>query len=426
MTNKWDNILKTRECLSQKELESYQSGILSHDKKLDIERHLVDCDFCSDALEGYQKVAPYQKRILKWIYLSVTAAVLIFFLINPFGQEEKKDLLANNDQTSKKAIKEETNETKQQEAKPKQYKEETKTVDYFNEADEESPETFEIQDTKPKSNVQISNNLSSTNSKTKKPLTEIEADSVVEEEVLEEETEQLEIVEVEDKIDNEVSANLISQETNKPFEISTDSSESRLDNKRKAAADVSEPVVYKKGIVNKKLGNGRKTKQRKELKEEEIDYEALQDDYGMIQETDFQFDSLSPTERDSIGLILDEKRFEYEFSVGKELYEQKDYVQALDHLEKVIGSYGGNAYAIYLTARSYQEIEKYEKANKLFKALYQTADVNTREKSFYNSAYCFWKLGNKKKAVKMLDDIISRNSTLKTEAQKLKKEINNG
>ena len=146
----------------------------------------------------------------------------------------------------------------------------------------------------------------------------------------------------------------------------------------------------------------------------------------MIQETDFQFDSLSPTERDSIGLILDEKRFEYEFSVGKELYEQKDYVQALDHLEKVIGSYGGNAYAIYLTARSYQEIEKYEKANKLFKALYQTADVNTREKSFYNSAYCFWKLGNKKKAVKMLDDIISRNSTLKTEAQKLKKEINNG
>ncbi|MDC3220496.1 tetratricopeptide repeat protein, partial [Flavobacteriales bacterium] len=384
MTNNWDNILKTRECLSQKELEAYQSGILSHDKKLDIERHLVDCDFCSDALEGYQKVAPYQKRILKWLYLSVTAAVLIFFLINPFGQEEKKDLLASNDQTPKKEIKENT----KQEAKTKKDKEENKTVDYFNEADEESPETFEIQDTKTQSNEQISNNLNRTNSKTKKPLNKIETEPVVEEEVLEEETEQLEILEVEDKIDNEVSANLKSVETNKPFEISTDSSDSRLDNKRKAAADLSEAVVYKKGIVNKKLSNGKKTKQRKELKEEEIDYEALQDDYGMIQETDFQFDSLSPTERDSIGLILDEKRFEYEFSVGKELYEQKDYVQALEHLEKVIGSYGGNAYAIYLTARSYQEIEKYEKANKLFKALYETADVNTREKSLYNSAYC--------------------------------------
>ena len=105
MENKWDNILKTRECLSPDELKSYQSGILSHDKKLDIERHLIDCDFCSDALEGYQMTATDapsgKKKNLKWLYFTVAATVLLLLILSPFSEEEKTDLLASNDQSPK-------------------------------------------------------------------------------------------------------------------------------------------------------------------------------------------------------------------------------------------------------------------------------------------------------------------------------------
>jgi hypothetical protein len=434
MENKWDNILKTRECLSPDELKSYQSGILSHDKKLDIERHLIDCDFCSDALEGYQTTATDlplgKKKNLKWLYFTVAAAVLLLFILAPFSEEEKTDLLASNDQSPKVELSAKDKENERIKANSKETVQSSYSEDIDNYLDNNNTTAStesNVQKEKETitANLKPSKSFASTPSETKKESELIADDNYETEEDLEEKVVEEELVETSNTSDELMKEDLSFDDS---FTDSISNIEGEVDkssNEEIATSCELETIVYKKSLISKKLGNGRKTKQRKELKEEEIDYDALQDDYGLIQESDFQFDSLSPTERDSIGLILDEKRFEYEFSVGKELYEQKDYVQALEHLEKVIGSYGGNAYAIYLTARSYQEIEKYEKANKLFKALYETDDVNTREKSLLNSAFCFWKLNNGKKAIKILDGMILKNSTLIKEAQELKKQINN-
>lgn len=444
MANKWDKIFEQRDCLTEKELDQYVSGMMSHDKKLEIEAHLNECDLCSDAVEGTQLMKSENKNssTLRNVLFAIAASIIVFVVIlNPFSDNEKNEILAENQSPKSNELLKKDLESKSLDAKTIEKK---KTVASDSPADivssEDKSTDNSVSETTGNKKNEVELNVSSNSSASKS-----------------EESMLSDLYESEEQsADNHIGYEGVYSDSNKPEEKNTseifssqedevleetDDNESittenfnlleeteNLDEPSislKKQAETHDSVIYKKSIIPKKLNNGKKTYRRKELKEEEIDYDTLLTDYSGIQESDFEFDSLSPNERDSIGLILDEKQYEYEFSVGKELYEQKDYVKALEHLEKVIGSYGGNAYAIFLTAKSYQEIEKYEKAAKLYKALFETADVNITEKAFYNSAFCYWKLDNKKKAIRILDEMIATNSTLKKEAQELKSLIKN-
>ncbi len=47
------DIFSSTECLSETDLRAYAENGLSEQEKLRVEKHLVDCELCSDALEGY-------------------------------------------------------------------------------------------------------------------------------------------------------------------------------------------------------------------------------------------------------------------------------------------------------------------------------------------------------------------------------------
>lgn len=55
--NKVNNIFEHTNCLSEEMLTKYVSGKLSSAQKHEVEKHLVDCEMCSDAAEGLAMIA---------------------------------------------------------------------------------------------------------------------------------------------------------------------------------------------------------------------------------------------------------------------------------------------------------------------------------------------------------------------------------
>lgn len=453
MNRDWSKITEERDCLSESEIKAYCSGILPHDQKASIERHLIDCQFCSDAIEGYQNNSASiqsSKKNYKYLILPIAASlfgILVYFSLSSEKSDIQKDLIAES--------KESTSKSSPNKPSFEQNKNTTDRNNYNSsvlEKDSNHSTVNNISENKALENSTASVNSNKPNNIQTKETIEIPTpkEETVVKEFSDEETnlnieERLEsnhsesiISEPEDDLINQLDNSLddtpeddFENRAQEIVEFSPKNEGINASNEKVKTLNLSETksseqeIAYKKQLLSKSLGTGARRKVRKPLKEEEIDYNSLNQDYSMINESDFMFDSLSPNERDSIGLILDQKRYEYEFTVAKELYEQKNYVKALKHLEKVLNSYGGNSLAIYLTANSYQETEQYDNAIKLYKALFETSDINLREKSKYNCAFCYWKTDNKKKAIKLLDEMISGQSTVKEKAQSLKKMINN-
>ncbi len=48
-----NNLFKERACLTPEEIKQYVQNQLTKDEHLEVENHLIDCPFCSDALEGF-------------------------------------------------------------------------------------------------------------------------------------------------------------------------------------------------------------------------------------------------------------------------------------------------------------------------------------------------------------------------------------
>ncbi len=56
MQQNLDKIFESHDCLSEEQLINYAQDKLNQSEKHQLEKHLVDCDFCSAAVEGYQKM----------------------------------------------------------------------------------------------------------------------------------------------------------------------------------------------------------------------------------------------------------------------------------------------------------------------------------------------------------------------------------
>lgn len=48
-------IFKNSECLSEEKLIAYCNNELTNLERNEVERHTINCKFCSDALEGFEK-----------------------------------------------------------------------------------------------------------------------------------------------------------------------------------------------------------------------------------------------------------------------------------------------------------------------------------------------------------------------------------
>lgn len=54
-------IFEQRDCLSQDEIKRYVQGQMEEKEQRDVEKHLADCQFCSDAVEGYASVENFEQ-----------------------------------------------------------------------------------------------------------------------------------------------------------------------------------------------------------------------------------------------------------------------------------------------------------------------------------------------------------------------------
>lgn len=123
MNSKLNIIFSESGCPADGVLQKYLNGELSHSQKHDVEKHLIDCEMCSDELEGLQLMQDSEKlnlivdrindkidhktkvRILKplFTFARIAAAVLIFVIIgslyilyNNFNSLKNDKVLSEN------------------------------------------------------------------------------------------------------------------------------------------------------------------------------------------------------------------------------------------------------------------------------------------------------------------------------------------
>jgi len=82
----WDkkDIIEHRPCLSKTEVKAYLEKTLSNSEQFAIENHMLDCEFCQSAIDGYIKFpseiseSAMPSNKYNWLYLA--AAVLLLLL----------------------------------------------------------------------------------------------------------------------------------------------------------------------------------------------------------------------------------------------------------------------------------------------------------------------------------------------------------
>jgi len=108
MTNEqYNDLFVTSGCLSQQQLLDYVQHKLSPEQQHEVERHLADCELCSEAVEGLQAIRHKEKipvwlRQMKWemirklrkrnrrlkaeyyIQLALVVIVILFLLLAAF------------------------------------------------------------------------------------------------------------------------------------------------------------------------------------------------------------------------------------------------------------------------------------------------------------------------------------------------------
>lgn len=107
------NIFSETECLSEQQMFDYIDGKLNASEQYQAERHLVDCELCSDALEGLrlvqnrniisetkqevqQLVLNHSKKRNYFAYYAIAASVLVifglWFIFNPAKEDISKNI----------------------------------------------------------------------------------------------------------------------------------------------------------------------------------------------------------------------------------------------------------------------------------------------------------------------------------------------
>jgi tetratricopeptide (TPR) repeat protein len=68
-----DKIFEKTDCLTDKDILAYLSGKMGQPALRRVERHLVDCPLCSDAVEGYASLHPIERELPKSMQLAPVA-----------------------------------------------------------------------------------------------------------------------------------------------------------------------------------------------------------------------------------------------------------------------------------------------------------------------------------------------------------------
>ena len=87
------DIIQDRPCLSKQETEAYISKSISADERFDIENHLLDCELCATAVEGFvqhpreinESSRPAKKQ--NWFYLAAATLLLLIGTYSFWGYE---------------------------------------------------------------------------------------------------------------------------------------------------------------------------------------------------------------------------------------------------------------------------------------------------------------------------------------------------
>ncbi|MCB0546948.1 MAG: tetratricopeptide repeat protein [Phaeodactylibacter sp.] len=72
-----NSIFQKRNCLTQREMRQYLSGELSDEQRYDVENHLLECELCSAAVDGYTQAPDLQsmEEDIRMIRSNITASV---------------------------------------------------------------------------------------------------------------------------------------------------------------------------------------------------------------------------------------------------------------------------------------------------------------------------------------------------------------
>ncbi len=419
MNNRLNNIFSETDCLTPGSLTAYAENRLSSDERHLVEKHLTDCEMCSEALEGLSSVKNkkelrkiftginkkidqrVQKKAAKVFYFNfnppthktamrlAAAAILITvigitFLFKYYMGEQKKDMMAQRE------VKE--SEISKQEKPALEENKKTVTI-------EEQKSKLPGNNEKNKSNViKDAKENKSRNDITSRP-------KAVDKEPLKYDV---------DKQLNTFGGFIINETSNKNIETKEEdnvayggNATNNLNETPMAdSISVSEnfietktthPATAYKNDLAKESGQAKLKKNKKsEIKDENAPVMS----------------DISTGNIENKGGVSDQR---YATAVKK--YQSNDYTGSINLLESYISDNAGDYNALYYCGASYYFLNDYVNAIKYLDKVLMIKNGSYNETAQWYLALAYIGNKDKKKAEKILNEIIKANSSFKTQAE---------
>ena len=437
MNNKLNNIFSETDCLSPEILTAYAENRLNADERHLVEKHLTDCELCSDALEGLlllkdksklsgivaninkridKRTGLHESRIFRFDFrLRLAAAAILItvigitILFRYFLGEQKKDMLAQR-------IVKETEMIKNERAPEEKIKDkETGKDNISNEElleknlksgaiDQAGKETS----TEGKKDIPFLVPVSGTTSQVQADIQQQVNTSFYKsgeqnnEKNIAEDKSQLEKTEADKSVNLPIVANTLNDKDEN--RVMTDS-------------------------VNAVGGNGyTQTKNAPQTTEyRTLSYEVSKEENQPKQKSNNKAVTKSEQKAPATIEIADENYKsvnDQRYSTAIQKYSALDYTGSKDLLESYIKDNPSDYNALYYCGASYYFLNQYDNAIKYFDKVLKYKDGNYYETAQWYLALSYISKNEKKKAEKLLNEIVKVNGSFKTQAEEKLIEIN--
>jgi len=451
MNSKLNNIFSETDCLSPEILSAYAENRLSNEDRYLVEKHLTDCELCSDALEGISQIkdksglknifAELQQEINKRIEKKerkvlhvnfrmrlAAAAILITivgvtFVFRYYLGEQKKNMMAERTikeseltkqekQSTPNEINDVTGEdtrTENSDATLKEKAEGAKVVADGENADKDFSNNnipFMI----PKANVSPDRQ----EDLKKESYTGFSWESTTKAEKANEENEK-QLEQVDENVSNGLASDYKNAEVNQAMadsiSVSGGISETKVTSQSSAyrsevttVEDKSKVKGSKKGIVKSDNNNNNNNNQTATSTSNSI---------------------MSPTTTTiTVGATGNSAVADQRYSMAVQKYQNADYAGSKDLLESYITDNPNDYNALYYCGVSNYFLNKYADAIPYFEKVVKNKSGSYYETARWYLALSHISLNENKKAEKILNEMVKDSSSFKVQAGEKLKEIN--
>jgi len=429
-----NHIFSNTTCISKENMLKYINKQLPKNELYDVEKHMLDCDFCTEAFEGLKFAqnssilfaidnqidlkSSNKTPLYRHLMLAASVIAIIigsFFTFNFFNKT-----IDNTNNLAIQEIIEKEEPILKKEENLQSISTEEKSIEPIEVTDEEVTLIDENEQLK----AFESDNYISNNSNQK--ISIVDEEVVIESEATEQIQPAVSLAEVDYFEEDEVEENeAFIQQDQATQTINNEINETRSVN-RKAKKNTSitskdaAPAINATKYKNTKYVNDLKVLDYSE--EYEFDYELKKSVEGNSLSPDFATKEDKVVSKKELEKSIVEITYNDVLEAATKSYTNKEYTNAIAKFNTILKTHPNDVNAHFYTAMSFYQLKDYNKALTFYSSTLNNNDNTFKEDAQWYKALSFIELGSISDAKVLLDQIINESGIYKAQAnEKIKK-----